>query len=77
MSILYCCSACADFIPTTERAAYDQHDVESDATAYIIEISVKIWVRRCVVYVDLVVSGPIIPWFVVTLIMEEMFFVSV
>ena len=51
-------------MPTTERAAYDQNDVESDAAAYIIEISIKIWVRQYVVYVDLVVAGPTIPWFV-------------
>ena len=62
---------------TTERAAYDQNDVESDVAAYIIEISIKIWVRQYAVYVDPVVAGPIIPWFFATLIMVEMFFVSV
>ena len=34
-----------DFMPATDRAAYDQNDVESDVVAYIIEISMKIWVR--------------------------------
>ncbi len=59
------------------RAVYHHNDFELDAAAYIIEISIKIWVRQYVVYVDLVVTGPIIPWLVVTLIMVEMFFVSV
>ena len=48
----------------TDRAAYDQNDVESDAAAYIIGIYIKNWVRQYVVYVVLVVTGPIVQWFV-------------
>ena len=53
-----------DFMPATDRAAYDQNDVESDVVAYIIEISMKIWDRQYVVYVVLGVAGPIVLWFV-------------
>ena len=66
-----------DFMPATDRAAYDQNDVESDVVAYIIEIFMKIRVRQYVVYVDHGDSGPVVPWFVVRYVMEEMFFVSV
>ncbi len=50
----------------TDRAAYDQNDVESDAAAYRIGICIKNWVRECVVYFVLVVTGLIVPWFVDT-----------
>ena len=59
------------------RAVYDQNGFESDAAAYIIVISIKIWARQVVVYVDLVVSGPIAPWFAVGFVMVEVFFCSV
>ena len=32
----------ADFMPATDRAAYDQNEDESDAAAYIVEIGMKI-----------------------------------
>ena len=50
----------------TDRAAYDQNDVESDAAAYRIGICIKNWDRECVVYFVLVVIGLIVPWFVDT-----------
>ena len=50
----------------TDRAAYDQNDVESDAAAYRIGICIKKWVREYVVYFVLVVTGLIVPWFVDT-----------
>ena len=59
------------------RAVYHHNDFESDAAAYIIEISIKIWVRQLLEYVDLVVSSPIVPWFAVGFVMVEVFFVSV
>ena len=59
------------------RAVCHHNDIESDAAAYIIEISIKIWVRQYVVYVDLVVSGPIVPWFAVGFVMVEVFFCGV
>ncbi len=59
------------------RAVYDQNGIESDAAAYIIEISIKIWVGEHLVYVDLVVAGPIVPWFVVGFVMVEVFFCGV
>lgn len=61
----------------TDRAAYDQNDVESDAAAYIIGIYIKNWVRPYVVCVVLVVTGPIVPWFVDTSSWRRGFFVSV
>ena len=48
-------------MPTKNRAAYDQNDVESEIAACIIEISIKFWVRKCVVHVVLGVAGPIVP----------------
>jgi len=77
MSILWRCPACADFMSASVRAVYHHNDFESDAAAYIIEISIKIWVRQLLEYVDLVVSSPIVPWFAVGFVMVEVFFVSV
>ena len=57
------------------RAVYHHNDFESDAAAYIIEISIKIWVRETLVYVDIVVAGPIVPWFAVGFVMVGVFFV--
>ena len=59
------------------RAVYDQKGFESDAAAYIIEISIKIWAKQYVVNVDLVVAGPIVPWFDVRFVMVEVFFCGV
>ncbi len=59
------------------RAVYHHNDFDLAAATYIIEIGMKIWVGKCVVYVDHGDSGPIVPWFVVRYVMEEVFFVSV
>ena len=55
------------------RAVYHHND----ATAYRIGICIKNEVRHCVVYVDFGNVGPIVAWFAVGFVMEEMFFVSV
>jgi len=59
------------------RAVYHHNDADSAATAYRIGIYIKNGVRHYIVYVDFGNVGPIVPWFAVGFVMEEMFFVSV
>jgi len=58
-------------------AVYHHNDADSAATAYRIGIYIKNGVRHYVVYVDFGNVGPIVAWFAVGFVMEEMFFVSV
>jgi len=58
-------------------AVYHHNDADSAATAYRIGIYIKNGVRHVVVYVDFGNVGPIVAWFAVGFVMEEMFFVSV
>ena len=53
---------------------YHQNDIELDAAANKIGISMKNWVRQCLVYVGLRRMGPITPWFAAGYVMSEVFF---
>ncbi len=45
-----------------------------DATTYIIGISVKNWVKQCLLSVDVGCMGPIMPWFAFGFVMSEALF---
>jgi hypothetical protein len=45
-----------------------------DATTYIIGISVKNWVKQCLLSVDVGCMGPIMPWFAFGFVMSDALF---
>ena len=53
---------------------YDKSYPELDATAYRIGISVKNWVKQCLLSVDVGCMGPIMPWFAFGFVMLDALF---
>ena len=53
---------------------YHQNYFELDAAAYMIGISVKNWVRECLLSVDVGYMGSIMLWFAFRFIMSDALF---
>ncbi len=72
--ILMTCPVCAVFMCVCFTRNKHQNYFELDAAAYIIGVSVKNWVRKCLLSVDGGCMGSIMLWFAFRFIMSDALF---